>query len=717
VINRVTWDNIIMPPDPNELGWKDTVRISPLEDTYVVVRPIVPTLPFGVPDSIRPLNPMMPLGAKGNTAGPNGTEAGFNNTDQNGNPIPAIENVMTNFGWEYVYHCHILSHEEMDMMRPVAVKVAEAVPDAPVLSITPRTLDLAWTDGTPVNYADPTTWGSPKGEIGFRIERAPEASPGVAGDFAEVHTSLANTTTYTDVAPDPTAAYFYRVTAWNAKGAATSNIMRVPGRPAAPTGLTAEVQANPSLASGSQVALAWTNKAVDATSIVIERAVGGGAFSIYDTLTDPTLQSYVDTAVSPGTYRYQVRAENAIGQSLPAGPVSAVVPQVASTTTVASSLNPSLVGDSVTFTATVAHATAATVPTGSVTFTANGVTTVATVDSLGVATMITAALPAGTFSVTADYSGDSLFLASSGSVSQTVDKLASTTTVTSSLNPSVYGDAVTFTMSVQPTAVGPTPSGTVQLVVDGVNSGAPVSLAAGSATATLSNLDATVAGTPHTITAVYSGDATYLTSTGDLLGGQVVAKAASTTVVSVAPSPSRFGQAVNLTATVSPGGAAVLGGTVQFFVDGVAVGGPRTVTAGVARLTWSAWTVAGHAVTAVFSGNANYLASGSAPVSHRVNRAATRTVVTSSGTPARAWSSVTFTITVTAVAPGAGIVSGRVQFQVDGRNFGPALTVTNGQAVRITSLLGAGTHRVRAIYLTSTNFSSSESTTFRQVMN
>ena len=49
VLNRVTWDNIIIPPDPTELGWKDTVRVSPLEDTIVALRPIVPTLPFGCP--------------------------------------------------------------------------------------------------------------------------------------------------------------------------------------------------------------------------------------------------------------------------------------------------------------------------------------------------------------------------------------------------------------------------------------------------------------------------------------------------------------------------------------------------------------------------------------------------------------------------------------------------------------------------------------------
>jgi hypothetical protein len=274
-------------------------------------------------------------------------------------------------------------------------------------------------------------------------------------------------------------------------------------------------------------------------------------------------------------------------------------------------------------------------------------------------------------------------------------------------------------MTVAPTDLGPTPTGTVQLVVDGVNSGAPVSLVAGAATATLSNLDATVAGTPHAIKAVYSGSTTYLGGASSTLD-QVVAKAATTTVVSALPAAPVFGQTVNLTARVSPAQVGALGGTVQFYVDGVAVGGPRGVNAsGVATLSWSAWTVARHSVTATFSGNANFLASGSAPLSYRIYRAATRTVVTSSGTPARAWSTVRFTATVRVVAPGVGTVSGRVQFQIDGRNFGPAVTVNpaTGTATLTTALLGAGTHRVLAVYLTSTSFSSSESTTFRQVMN
>ena len=77
LINRVGWDGIIRKPDANELGWKDTVRISPLEDTIVAMRPIVPKIPFGLFDSIRPLNPTAPIGS---------TDL-FNSTDIYGLPI------------------------------------------------------------------------------------------------------------------------------------------------------------------------------------------------------------------------------------------------------------------------------------------------------------------------------------------------------------------------------------------------------------------------------------------------------------------------------------------------------------------------------------------------------------------------------------------------------------------------------------------------------
>ena len=74
VINRVGWDGIIRPPDANELGWKDTVRISPLEDTIVALRPVRPVLPWDLPNSVRLLNPAMP----------EGSTVAFNSTDENG---------------------------------------------------------------------------------------------------------------------------------------------------------------------------------------------------------------------------------------------------------------------------------------------------------------------------------------------------------------------------------------------------------------------------------------------------------------------------------------------------------------------------------------------------------------------------------------------------------------------------------------------------------
>ncbi len=138
LLNRVTWDNIIIPPDPAELGWKDTVRVSPLEDTYFAIRPIIPVFPFEIPNSIRPMDPMMPLGSL----------SMFNSTDPSGNPVDPIVNSLVNFGWEYMYHCHILSHEEMDMMRPNIVAVPPIAPNGLSHTINGNSLTLVWQDNS-----------------------------------------------------------------------------------------------------------------------------------------------------------------------------------------------------------------------------------------------------------------------------------------------------------------------------------------------------------------------------------------------------------------------------------------------------------------------------------------------------------------------------------------------------------------------------------------
>jgi FtsP/CotA-like multicopper oxidase with cupredoxin domain len=119
LINRVGWDGFIRLPDANELGWKDTLRISPLEDTIVAFRPVIPQVPFVLPESVRPLNPAVPLGS----------EMGFGQLDPlTGAALEPLQtNVMANFGFEYVWHCHILSHEENDMMRSTVFKVKDHI--------------------------------------------------------------------------------------------------------------------------------------------------------------------------------------------------------------------------------------------------------------------------------------------------------------------------------------------------------------------------------------------------------------------------------------------------------------------------------------------------------------------------------------------------------------------------------------------------------------
>ena len=317
VINRVRWDGSIAKPDDNERGWKETIRVSPLEDTIIAVRATAAKAPFGVPDSVRPLNPAEPLGSP----------MGFSNLDPaTGNSLnPPTVNIMQNFGWEYVWHCHILSHEEMDMMRPISFEVTRVLPVAPVLGATgspDTTVNLSWTDGTPKDA--PATFGSPANEIGFRIERA-LVIDGVAGTFSLIGSALANQTTYVDSTTSADSTYAYRVIAYNAAGQITSNevVVGAAGVPATPDNLTAtQVLYN-------RVALAWNDNAATETDYYVERAPGSGGTLVWTRIATlpANTQTYIDTTVAEfTTYSYRVIAHNAVGDSQPSNVIAVTTP-------------------------------------------------------------------------------------------------------------------------------------------------------------------------------------------------------------------------------------------------------------------------------------------------------------------------------------------------------------------------------------------------------
>lgn len=324
VVNRVTWDNIIIPPDANELGWKDTVRISPLEDTIVALRPIIPQVPFELPNAVRPLNPMMPLG----------DTSMFNNVDAQGNPTAPIINSLVNFGWEYVYHCHILSHEEMDMMRPVSVVVPPIAPSnltaAVVGSGSNRRIRLTWNDNSIT-------------ETAFVIQSMD--GTGVWSDVGTVLSPLNQPNTHgtrtytTTTAYDPNAGYRFRVVAQNTVGyglgfptmtaSSRSGEATLGTRPLAPTNLTATLQAGP------QVRLTWRDNATNESNFVIERSTDGVNFT--QIATAPARNStgnvtFTDTTVkassTPNTYTYRVAAANPVGLSAYSNTAAVVVSTV-----------------------------------------------------------------------------------------------------------------------------------------------------------------------------------------------------------------------------------------------------------------------------------------------------------------------------------------------------------------------------------------------------
>jgi FtsP/CotA-like multicopper oxidase with cupredoxin domain len=722
LINRVTWDGIIIPPEPTELGWKETVRVSPLEDTIVAVRPIVPTLPFNLPDSRRPLNPAMPIGATGDLNGTlNGQEAGFNNTDPLGQPMTtAISNDVVNFGWEYVFHCHILSHEEMDMMRPMIVHFSSTKPAAPTNVAAARTVDklaatVTWTDPTPIDMTNLTTWGSRQNEIGFKVERATLGAGNVPAAYAQIGTSLANETEYFDATADRYTSYAYRISAWNEAGSTSSVVVNSFGQPMAPTALTARVQPRVGNVALAQVALSWTNNNLayqPGDTIDVERAVGAGAYTNLAHLAT-TATSYVDATVDPGAYHYQVFVNRAGNSSGYAGPVDVSVGNTNMVLT--NTPNPGVLGSIITFSVAVTSGGVSpnpAVPTGTVQFSVNGSNVNVPLDGAGNASYNTSSLSVGTYTITATYQGDAIFPSATATATQTVTLRPTTVVVASSRNPSTPAASVTLTATVAPVTGAGTPAGVVQFTI--TNGASPntvtsANLVNGVASYTTSSLS-TMA---HTVTATYNGSSSFQGSTSSAFT-QTVSKVSSTLTLSSATNPAVWGQTGGVKATLN---TTLATGNVIFTVDGTAQAGIALVS-GVATLNYSSLSVGTHSISASYAGDSSYNASSSASnLSQVINKASTTVSLSSSKNPAARGTVLTFTATVRVTAPGGGTAVGTVQFKVGTTNLGAAVTVNGAGVATVTSsTLAVGANSITAVYSGNTNYNTSTSTALNQTI-
>ncbi|MCI4063062.1 multicopper oxidase domain-containing protein [Micromonospora sp. R77] len=288
LVNRVGWDGAYKPPDANELGWKDTVRMNPLEDVIVAMRPALPTsLPFKIGDSVRLLDP---------TQVP-GTTNGFAQIDPATGEPATVTNVPYNFGWEYVWHCHMVDHEDFDMMRPVVIRVSPQPPTNLTLTVNPGSLTVKPT--IVLNWTNPT--GPPPATL-IVVQRATDAAFTTGLTTYVIQPTL---TSFTDPNAVPGVTYYYRVRRENAAAySAWTNVVSGVINLAAPTGLTA-VQGS---STPIRVVLNWTLHSYS-TSVELQRATNATFTTGVVTFTLAAgATTYTDTPIPAGTtYYYRVR--------------------------------------------------------------------------------------------------------------------------------------------------------------------------------------------------------------------------------------------------------------------------------------------------------------------------------------------------------------------------------------------------------------------------
>jgi len=386
------------------------------------------------------------------------------------------------------------------------------------------------------------------------------------------------------------------------------------------------------------------------------------------------------------------------------------VPTVSTSTSLAASANPVLVGDPVTFTATVSGSN----PGGMVTFKTDGAI-LGTAALAGEGDSRTAGYTAtfttaGTKNITAVYGGDALNLVSTSAVlSQGINKTSPTNTLVSSAASSVLGEPVTFTATV----TGNNPTGTVTFK-DGTATKGTVALSGEGNTRSASLTTSSLIAGSHSMTAVYAGNSLNSAATSDVLV-QTVNKATPGIALASSANPSAAGAAVIFTATVTGNNPT---GNVAF-KDGTATkgtvalsgtGDTRTATFSISTL------VAGsRSMTAVYAGNSLNSAATSDVLVQMVNKATSGIALASSVNPSAAGAAVSFVATVTGNNP-----TGDVAFKDGTATIGTVVLGGTGDTRTATfsiSTLATGSRSMTAVYSGSALNSAATSDALIQAVN
>jgi Bacterial Ig-like domain (group 3) len=349
------------------------------------------------------------------------------------------------------------------------------------------------------------------------------------------------------------------------------------------TGVTLTAAVAPSSATGT---VTFYNGSTNIGSA----AVSGGSASLVTSFAaggTTTLH-----AVYSGDYNYLSSTSNSLAMNV-SGPL-------VTTTNLKASTNATAIGGSVTLTAALTPATA----TGAVTF-YNGSTQIGTANvTTGVATLTT------TFSVPGNTVLKAVFAASAAWETSTSNQVSlfvsgntpSTVLLQAAPSSLVIGYSSTLTATVSPVVA----SGTVVLY-DGTRAIDVTSVAGGTAVF----VDTFLTAGPQSLTAVYSGDTTYVSSTSSpfILNVSNPGSAPTTTTLTLSEYSGYTGDSVTLRVNVNPSAAT---GQVDLYQNGTLL---QSVVLSGGTAAWSQVFSQGGTITAVYNGDTTYSPSTSSPQS------------------------------------------------------------------------------------------------------
>jgi D-alanyl-D-alanine carboxypeptidase len=366
-------------------------------------------------------------------------------------------------------------------------------------------------------------------------------------------------------------------------------------------------------------------------------------------------------------------------------PLNQIVKGAATQTVLQSSPDPSAAGQSVSFSVTVSSKQG--VPSGSARL-LDGKAQIAIINlTNGAGAFSTSSLTVGPHTVTAVYAGDSTHQGSTSSaVVQTVNKLATVTTLSASPASPGFGQNLILVAAV----TGTSPSGPVAFSDGGIALGS-AQLTNGKATFQTPSL-ATGA---HVLTATYKGDQSNGTSSSAPLSVKVQMDSTAVQLTS-SLNPSRAGQPVTFTGVVSSQFGAPTG-SVSFMDGTVPIGTPQQLKKATASVTTSTLSANIHSITATYNGNTNYSGSVSPTLTQTVNSSKLPVTVnlTSAPNPSVVGQAVKFT--AAASSAGGSVPTGSVTLSEGSTIYG-AGTLVSGQALIGTSSIPVGIHELRGTY-------------------